>query len=205
VAEDAALEGLKAGRADYVILGAGLDSFAMRSPEAQELHIWEVDHPATQGWKRAALKRMGTAEPTNVTYVSADLSVDRLHNLGLPSLATWNWLGVTMYLEKSDSLRVLREIGSRERGTVLVVNFLLERAERSEFGNQVQSEASKLLHAVGEPVLASYTKAEVGSLMNDAGFSSTEILEVSDLAERYLNGRSDLVLPSSTLIAVGTV
>jgi methyltransferase (TIGR00027 family) len=205
VAEDAALKGLKAGCADYVILGAGLDSFAVRSPEASKLHIWEVDHPATQAWKRAALKRTGIAEPSNVTYVSADLSVDRLHHLGLPSLATWNWLGVTMYLEKADTVQVLRDVGSRENGTVLVANFLLERGERSDLGNQVQSEASKLLNAVGEPVLASYTKAEIGSLMNDAGFSSTEILEASHLTERYLKDRNDLVLPSSTIIVVGVV
>jgi methyltransferase (TIGR00027 family) len=91
VAEDAALEGLKAGRSNYVILGAGLDSFAVRCREASALHIWEIDHPATQTWKRAALKRMGLSEPPNVTYISADFSIDHLDNLELPSLATWNW------------------------------------------------------------------------------------------------------------------
>jgi methyltransferase (TIGR00027 family) len=203
--EDIAIEGLRAGRAHYVILGAGLDSFSWRSPDASELHIWEVDHPDTQSWKRAALKRSGISEPSNVTYISADFSVERLQDLRLPSLATWNWLGVTMYLEKAVTSRVLRHIASLDDGTVLVANFLLARNERSDLGNAVQSEAKKVLDAVGEPVLASYTRNEIELLMASSGFSSFKILDSTVLTERYIHGRSDLILPSSTIITVATV
>jgi methyltransferase (TIGR00027 family) len=205
VAEDAALDGLAKERTDYVILGAGLDSFAVRAPVAANLRVWEVDHPDTQAWKRRAMKRSGLPEPSNVTYISSDLSVEHLSDLGLPGLATWNWLGVTMYLEKTATVDVLREIASRDKGTVLVVNFLLARTERTDLGNRVQTAAGKLLKKVGEPVVATYSRSEVELLLADSGFSSIEILEAGDLTERYLKGRSDLMLPSSTIIAVAIV
>ena len=205
LAEDTAIEGLEEGRDNYVILGAGLDSFSWRNPDASNLHIWEVDHPDTQEWKRMALRRSGISEPTNVTYISADFSKDRLQDLRLPTLATWNWLGVTMYLERATTARVLQVIATMQKGTVLVANFLLARIEQSQLGNAVQSEAKKVLDAVGEPVLASYTRSEVEFLMTASGFSSLKIFDSTDLTGRYLDGRSDLILPSSTIIAVAKV
>ena len=74
LAEDVAVAGLAAGRRDYVLLGAGLDTFAWRHPRAGEFIVWEVDHPATQAWKRAALRRAGLPEPANVRFVPADLA-----------------------------------------------------------------------------------------------------------------------------------
>lgn len=205
LAEDLAIQGMREGRGGYVILGAGLDSFTWRDPAALNLRIWEVDHPATQGWKRKAMERVGLVEPPNVTYVTADFSIDRIQNLHLPSFATWNWLGVTMYLKKDDTAHALREIASQDSGTVLVANFLLAQEERSDLGNAIQLVAARVLDTVGEPVLASYTRREVESLLVDAGFSSFEILDSHALTVRYLTGRTDLVLPSSTVIAVATV
>ena len=73
LAEDVAA-GLAAGRRHYVLLGAGLDTFAWRHPRAGEFVVWEIDHPDTRAWKRAALRRAGLAEPANVRFVAADLS-----------------------------------------------------------------------------------------------------------------------------------
>ena len=88
LAEDAAMDGQAAGRDEYVLLGAGLDTFAWRHPRASEFVIWEVDHPDTQSWKRAALRRTGLPRPPNVRFVAADLLETALHDLGLPPLAT---------------------------------------------------------------------------------------------------------------------
>jgi methyltransferase (TIGR00027 family) len=122
LAEDMAAAGLAAGRRDYVLLGAGLDSFAWRHPRAGEFTVWEIDHPDTQEWKRAALRRTGLAEPGNVRFVPADLSVTAIGDLGVPALATWNWLGVTMYLPSrgdrgcpaGDRLRTHRDDARRQ-------------------------------------------------------------------------------------------
>jgi len=123
LAEDVAMDGLAAGRDQYVPLGAGLDTFAWRHPRASEFVIWEVDHPDTQSWKRAALRRTGLPSPPNVRFVAADLSETALHDL--PALATWNWTGVTMYFERSHTEATLRTIASGRVGTTLVANFLL--------------------------------------------------------------------------------
>jgi methyltransferase (TIGR00027 family) len=205
LAEDVAIEGLEVGRRDYVILGAGLDTFAWRHPRAAELEIWELDHPETQEWKRTALTRSGLGEPANVHFVSIDLSTAKLEEVNPPSLATWNWLGVTMYLKASATVEILRGIASGRPGTVLVVNFLLAADELDDLAAAVQSTSATVLTAVGEPLLASYTKEGVAALFSDSGFSSVELLAGRDLTERYLQGRPDLRLPSSTVIAVATV
>ena len=112
LAEDVAAAGLAAGRRDYVLLGAGLDTFAWRHPRARDFVVWEIDHPDTQAWKRAALRRAGLAEPANVRFVSADLSATAIGDLGTPARATWNWLGVTMYLQ----LVLVHHQGDRDPG-----------------------------------------------------------------------------------------
>jgi methyltransferase (TIGR00027 family) len=205
VAEDVAIDGLRLGRESFVILGAGLDSFAWRHPRAAELAIWEVDHPATQSWKRRALKRIGLDELPNVRFVSVDFAATDLEGIDLPPLATWNWLGVTMYLETSDTVRTLRGIATKHPGSVLVVNFLLAEEERDELATAVQEAANKVLETAREPVLSSYTRREVKALLSQAGFSSVELLAGADLKERYLAGRPDLELPSSTVVAIATV
>jgi methyltransferase (TIGR00027 family) len=125
LAEDVAAAGLAAGRRDYVLLGAGLDTFAWRHPRASDFVVWEIDHPDTQAWKRAALRRAGLAEPANVRFVAADLSATAIGDLGTPARATWNWLGVTMNLQPEATAAALRAIAAGRAGTTLVVNFLL--------------------------------------------------------------------------------
>lgn len=204
VAEDVAVGGVEVDRRDYVILGAGLDSFAWRHPRASELTIWELDHPDTQRWKRRALERSGWATPSNVRFVEIDLAADRLDGLALPGRATWNWLGVTMYLEKTATAQTLRSIASRAAGTVLVVNFLLDRDERSGPDNRLQGAARRVLNVADEPIRATYTKSEVEDVLGESGFTTTSVLMGEDLARRYLPDRSDLRMPSSTVIAVAT-
>ncbi|MFC4497890.1 class I SAM-dependent methyltransferase, partial [Streptomyces ovatisporus] len=90
LAEDTALAGLSEGRSDYVVLGAGLDTFAWRHPNADEFRIWEVDHPDTQAWKRSALAEAGMAEKPNVRFAPVDLNLTHLGDIRLPTRATWN-------------------------------------------------------------------------------------------------------------------
>jgi methyltransferase (TIGR00027 family) len=205
LAEDVAIDGLAAGRSDYVLLGAGLDTFAWRHPRAGELTVWEVDHPSTQAWKRAALRRSGLAEPANVRFVPADLAVAAVRDLGLPDLATWNWLGVTMYLEPTATQAVLRAIAARSHGTTLVVNFLLAAGMLDALARSVRDVSVAAVAAAGEPVVATYTRDQAEDLLRTAGFGRVEMLDATALRARYLPGRPDLQLPGSTVIAVATV
>jgi len=204
-AEDVAIEGLAKGRDRYVILGAGLDTFAWRNPRASEFAIWELDHPDTQAWKRNALRRSGISEPENVHFVSIDLSITSPGQIEMPAKATWNWLGVTMYLEKSATESTLRSIAAKERGTVLIVNFLLALDGLDELALAVRTTVAKAAAEAGEPVLAAYTREEIRALLHDAGFTSAELLDAGALSNRYLGDRDDLQIPSSTIIAVATV
>ena len=205
VAEDMAVRGIDEGRRDYVILGAGLDSFSWRHPRAGELTVWEIDHPNTQEWKRAALRRIGKDDMAHVRYISVDLTSKRLANVDLPMTATWNWLGVTMYLSKPDINDVLRCIVDTGPGTVLVTNFLLAVEERDALGEAVQTSAARVLKQTGEPIKATFTKEEVQQTMSNAGFASVQVLDGQHLQDRFLSGRLDLQLPSSTVIVIATV
>jgi methyltransferase (TIGR00027 family) len=205
LAEDVAAAGLAAGRRDYVLLGAGLDTFAWRHPRADEFVVWEIDHPDTQAWKRAALRRAGLAEPANVRFVAADLSVTAIGDLGAPALATWNWLGVTMYLPAEATAAALRAIASGRTGTTLVVNFLLAAGRLDALGRAVRDATAPTVAAAGEPVVATYSRDEVAGLLSGAGFGGIELFDAGRLRDRYLRDRPDLPLPGTTVIAIATV
>jgi methyltransferase (TIGR00027 family) len=205
LAEDVAVDGLAAGRRDYVLLGAGLDTFAWRHPRAGEFTVWEVDHPSTQAWKRGALRRHGLAEPAHVRFVPADLAAAAVEDLGLPDLATWNWLGVTMYLEPSATQAVLRAIAAGSPGTTLVVNFLLAADVLDALARSVRDASVAAVAAAGEPVVATYPRDQVEDMLRIAGFGQVEIFDATALQARYVSGRNNLELPGSTLIAVATV
>jgi methyltransferase (TIGR00027 family) len=205
VAEDEAIAGLAAGRSDYVVLGAGTDTFSWRHPQAHEFAVWEVDHPDTQAWKRAALSLAGLAEPANHRFVAADLSVTSIGDLGLPAKATWNWLGVTMYLPHAAVAATLRAIAAGQSGTTLVVNFLVPADSADTLGRAVRDSTSLAAAAVSEPIKAIYTPDEIAGLITEAGFGSFELSDSGRLRDRYLRDRPDLPLTATTLIAVATV
>jgi methyltransferase (TIGR00027 family) len=199
-----ATAGLAAGRRDYVLLGAGLDTFAWRHPRAGDFVVWEIDHPDTQAWKRAALRRAGLAEPANVRFVSADLSATAIGDLGTPAWATWNWLGVTMYLQPEATAAALRAIAAGRAGTTLVVNFLLPAGTLDALGHAVRDCTAATAAATGEPVMATYARDEAADLLGEAGFGGIELFDAGRLRDRYLRDRPDLPLPGTTLIAVAT-
>jgi methyltransferase (TIGR00027 family) len=205
LAEDVAVAGLAAGRREYVLLGAGLDTFAWRHPRAREFAVWEIDHPDTQAWKRAGLRRAGLAEPGNVRFVAADLSAASAGDLGIPDRATWNWLGVTMYLPREATAATLRAISAGGAGTTLVVNFVLAAGALGALGHAVVDTGRVTMAAAGEPVLAAYTRDEVAGLLAETGFGGIELFDAGRLRDRYLRDRPDLPPPAATLIAVATV
>jgi methyltransferase (TIGR00027 family) len=173
LAEDVAIAGLTAGRDQYVLLGAGLDTFAWRHPRASQFVIWEVDHPDTQSWKRAALRRSGLPTPPNVRFIAADLSKIAVQDLGLPERATWNWMGVTMYLERSATEVTLRAVASGRPGTTLVANFALPPGAMDALGEAVRTTSTVTLAAAREPVIAHYSTDQVMTLLGDTGLAAS--------------------------------
>src|SRR5581483_4708452 len=137
--EDRLARAVAGGVGQYVILGAGLDSFGYRS--ALSVRVFEVDHPATQAWKRRALAGAGIAVPPSVTFVPADLATASLtdalaaggFDLARPALVAW--LGVTMYLSREAIGAVLAAIAALAPGTEVIADYLLPEGLRDEAGD----------------------------------------------------------------------
>ena len=181
LAEDVAVAGLAAGRRDYVLLGAGMDTFAWRHRQAREFVVWGVDHPATQAWKRAALQRAGLPEPASVRFVAADLASTAIGVLALPDRATWNWLGVTMYLRHETTAAALRVVAASRTGTMLVVDFLLPAGALDTLGRAVRDCTGATVAATGEPIVATSTPDGAAVLLREAVLGRAELFDASRL------------------------
>ena len=131
-AEDELALAVRRGVAQFVILGAGLDTFAYRNP-FPNLRVFEVDHPATQEWKRQRLHAENIAIPDSVTYAPVDFNSQtladglRAANFQADKPAFFSWLGVTMYLENQTVLDTLRFIHSMSPENGIVFDYTVPR------------------------------------------------------------------------------
>ncbi|HYL29284.1 MAG TPA: class I SAM-dependent methyltransferase, partial [Gemmatimonadales bacterium] len=133
--EERLAEAVARGLRRYVVLGAGLDTFAYRNPHrGAGLRVFEVDHPATQNWKRALLDRAGIAVPPEVTFVPVDFErdslADRLREAGLDrdSPVFFAWLGVSMYLTGEAFESTVRSAAAYAAGSAIAFDYALSPA-----------------------------------------------------------------------------
>jgi methyltransferase (TIGR00027 family) len=197
-AEDCLAEAIADGVGQYVILGAGLDTFAYRQPAyARQLEIFEVDHPRTQAWKRDRLAARGIPMPRNLRYVAVDFERDnlarRLAESGFSTRrpAFFSWLGVVQFLSVPSIEATLRFVAGLPRGSAITLSFAVphdlldgEHLELAEYS--IESCASR-----GEPWLSLYRPGELRALAQQAGFSDSEHLDPAVAAGRYFANRSD--------------
>jgi len=190
-AEDALAEGHQRGVRQCVILGAGLDTFACRC-RLEGLRVLEVDHPATQAWKRQRLLAAGIRLPAGATLVPVDLEREvpwgPLSRAGLdraaPALIAW--LGVTPYLSRPAIAAVLAGVGRElAPGSELAFDF----AARSD-GDGRAALAARAARA-GEPFRTALEPAEVEGLLRQSGLEPVELADAAALNARYLAGRAD--------------
>jgi methyltransferase (TIGR00027 family) len=197
-AEDELAAGVRRGVRQYVILGAGLDTFAYRNPYPEGvLHVFEVDHPTTQTWKRARLEEIGITLPGDLSFAPVDFETQTLAE-GLqgagydPGECTFfSWLGVTEYLTTEAVMATLRFIASAPVGSEVVFDYmispsLLTPAQRSRFDALARRVAS-----AGESWQAFF---EPGLLMRDLrtmGFGYVEDSGPDEINTRYFKDRHD--------------
>jgi methyltransferase (TIGR00027 family) len=142
-----------------VLLGAGLDSFAYRSPRSHGLRVFEVDHPATQAWKRERLAATALRAADEIRFVAVDFTVDalidRLTDLGFDRSqpAFVSWLGVTQYLTVDAIDATLEAIGRLCPGTELVMEYLVPAAMRDADGRALADFFMPRAAGFGEPWL----------------------------------------------------
>lgn len=196
-AEDGLAERREAGAGRYVILGAGLDTFALRQRSAP-IDVLEIDHPATQAWKQQLLKRLGIAAPERLTFLPVDFERASLADLwpqrNAPDFISW--LGTTYYLSREGISATLEALaGTVVTGTQLVLDYWHEPPGIRDFPLLLGTRMAVALQ--GEPMRTFLAPDEVEELARQAGWRIAENASAADQNQRYLSGRADgLVVPS---------
>jgi methyltransferase (TIGR00027 family) len=189
-AEDALMEAVANGVEQYVLLGAGGDTFAYRQPAwAHGLTVIEVDQPASQSEKRRALALAGIEIPSNVRFADVDFEretlADGLARCGVQTAKPtfFSWLGVTMYLTRAAIEATLRTVLSFPKGSGIVFTYA-----------HTDSAASRLAEgsaSAGEPWVSYFTPDELGAMLRSLGFSDAAFLSREEAERRYYANRTD--------------
>ncbi|WP_405842751.1 class I SAM-dependent methyltransferase [Streptomyces sp. NBC_01518] len=198
VVEEQAGKGVK----QYVILGAGLDTFAQRRPElGAKLRVFEVEQPGTQAWKRRRLAESGYGVPDWLRFVPVDFEGDWWGQLAAAGLdlgrpAVVAATGVTMYLTLDAITTMFRRVAGLAPGSTLVTTFLrpvddVEPEQRAQLEVAVRG-----ARAAGTPFLSFFTPEQVLALGRECGFREVRHVPAAELAERYFADREDEAMPS---------
>jgi methyltransferase (TIGR00027 family) len=195
-AEDALRETVGRGVKQYVILGAGFDTFAYRNP-FPELRVFEVDHPATQSTKRERLVSGEIAIPSSLTFVPIDFTItaldDALREAGFDasSPAFFAWLGVVPYLERPAIDQTLSFIASLPSGTAVVFDYTVPPETLGWISRRIVLKMAERVAAIGEPWKTFFGPHELSRDLHRLGFTKVEDYDGDALNRRFFAGRSD--------------
>jgi methyltransferase (TIGR00027 family) len=191
IAEDALSKAVERGIRQIVILGAGLDTFALRNPYgARQIRIYEVDHPATQAWKRQRLAEAQIALPPGLVFVPVDFERDdveeKLAAAGFQqnSPAFFTWLGVVPYLTPDAIGRTLNYMSSIQNSEV-VFDYLEPPEGFSEELRELEKERTEQLKKMEEPLGSRFAPAAMAAILRAHGFSTIEDIHFQQIASRF--------------------
>jgi len=201
--EDLVAEQSARGVEQYVLLGAGLDTFTQRRPElASRLLVFEIDRPGPQEWKRRRLIELGFGIPSFLRLVPVDFEAGdawwgRLaasgFDSGRPAIVAST--GVSMYLTRDTIVATLRQVAALAPGSTLVMSFLLPIEMTDPAVRPGIERAAAGARANGTPFISFFTPAEMLALARDAGFREVRHVSAAALAERYFANRMDGLRP----------
>jgi methyltransferase (TIGR00027 family) len=201
--EDLVAAQVAQGIGQYVILGAGLDTFAQRQPAlASRLRVFEIDSPGPQAWKRQRLIDLGLGIPSFLRLVPVDFEAgdawwERLTAAGFDSgqPAIVASTGVSMYLTQDAIAATLRQVAALAPGSTLVMSFLLPIELVDPEVRPGMERAVEGARANGTPFISFFTPTEMLTLAREAGFSDVQHISAATLAQRYFAGRTDGLRP----------
>jgi methyltransferase (TIGR00027 family) len=201
--EDLVVEQAGHGVGQYVILGAGLDTFAQRRPEiASRMRVFEVDRPGPQAWKRQRLIELGFGIPEWLRLVPVDFEAggswrERLATAGFDAgrPAVVASTGVSMYLTKDAIAATLRQVAALASGSTLAMTFLLPLEFADPDLRPWLQLAEKGARASGTPFISFFTPTEMLALAREAGFREVQHVSAATLTHRYFAGRTDGLRP----------
>ena len=204
-AEDNLAAASTAGATQYVVLGAGLDTFAYRNP-FPALRVFEVDFPATQIWKRELLHQAAISEPANLTYAPLDFEhhtlAEGLAEAGFNTHqpAFFCWLGVVPYLTLRAFRATIDFIASLPQGSGVTFDYALAESELSPARQRARQLLAARVAALGEPFQLFFRSEQLDNELKSAGLQRIEQLDTIDVNTRYFANRTDgLALPEEGL------
>ncbi|MEK2603915.1 class I SAM-dependent methyltransferase [Burkholderia arboris] len=208
--EDLVAEQAARGVSQYVILGAGLDSFVQRRPEmGSRVTVFEVDPPAPQAWKQRRLAELGYGVPGWLRFVPVDFEAkqswrDALvgagFDAGKPAVVVST--GVSMYLTREANAAALREVASLAPGSTLAMTFLLPLEHADPDVRPGLEMAAKGARASGTPFISFFMPAQIQALALAAGFAKAAHVSAADLTRRYFADRTDGLRPPNNAEAL---
>lgn len=198
--EDRLAAAVERGIRQYIIVGAGFDTFALRQPAwAADLQIIEVDHPATQAVKRARIADAGFDVPDNLTFADINFEQESLadglarHSIARDVPTFFAWLGVTMYLTEAAIDTTLKDMALFPKGSELVVTFMQPPETGTEAG--AVSQLSQRVANGGEPFVSYFTPEAFKDKLTTLGFKEMEFLTPEAASKKYYQGGLATLLP----------
>jgi methyltransferase (TIGR00027 family) len=187
----------------YVLLGAGLDSFGWRRPDALAagLRLFEVDHPASQAWKLARVAELGLPISDGHVFAAVDFEIETLSDGLEPMGFDWSrrtlfaWMAVTPYLSLEAIEGTLRSLAKCVPGSEIVLTYFMAPPLMEEVGRTFYGIFSELAVGIGEPVKALFTPDEMEDLVRRCGLDVTDHPALDDIKARYFAGRTDNLAP----------
>jgi methyltransferase (TIGR00027 family) len=202
--EDLIIEQCKNGISQYVILGAGLDTFAQRKPEiASNLQIFEIDQPDTLNWKQKRLTDLGFNIPKNLHFVPVNFETSTWwaelrkteFDINIPTVVVCT--GVTLYLTKEAIMETLKQIKSITTGSTLAITFNLPIELVDEEDKPLIEMSIKGAQKSGTPMISFFSPKQMLDMARKVGFKDAKTISTKDMEQRYFKNRTDNLLPAS--------
>jgi len=196
----------------YVVLGAGLDSFAYRRRDLlSRLRVFEVDHPATQSWKRDRLTSLEIDAPSSLSFVPVDFERQAFEralpaagfNRGRPAVVSW--IGVTMYLTLEAVEQTLSTLAAFAAGSRIAITYDLPANALTGLQLEVRNSLATLVSDLGEPFVTTFERDDAESLLRRLGFDDIVHFGPSDAIRSYFDGRRDFRVGGSQRMLAATV
>jgi methyltransferase (TIGR00027 family) len=195
-AEDELAAAMAGGTKQYVVLGAGLDTFAYRNPHPG-LRVFEIDHPATQQWKRQLLQTAGIEIPSEAVFVPVDFESETL-SAGLERSgfrtdqpAFFSWLGVVPYLSERAFEDTVNFIAAMPKPSGVVFDYGVARSVLSWKERFILDALAARVAAAGEPFRLFFEPEQLAAKLQGMGFGRIEDLGADEINRRYFSGRAD--------------
>jgi methyltransferase (TIGR00027 family) len=202
--EDVAKEQIEKGVKQYVLLGAGLDSFAQRNTEiSSQVDIYEIDQPDTLTWKEEKLIEKGYKISDNLHFVPVDFETsswwDELLSKGFDSRQTTfvSCTGVTLYLTKDAIIDTLKKMTSLATGSTIAIAFYLPLEQLDDEDKHLMEMSIKGASASGTPFKSFYQVDKIVKLAEEIGLKEIQTVSTKDMTERYFKDRADNLIPAS--------